>query len=186
MKHKIIDPTTNKEIEIEFHQESIVNIENAFQPKIENQKIANWIDNMPTNGEIKALIHKLKEFAIKISDKVVKVGYKIIEIIINFVKLYPNTAIGVIIGAVLSLIISTIPLLGILLLPIVKPLLLALGIAMGYWQDFKEKKIKSELSNEMADRINEAVTYMSLSDNFQKQVVNSGWRLIHPAIFRFK
>ncbi len=160
MKYKVIDPSTNSEIEIEFNSDSLKNIENAFQPKIENKQIANWIDNLSTNGEVKALIYKLKEFAIKLSDRVINVGYKIIEIIIKFAKLYPNTAIGVIIGAILSLIVSTIPLLGILLLPIVKPLFLALGIALGYWQDFKEKKIKTELSNEMVDKINETVTYL--------------------------
>ena len=160
MKYKVIDPATNREIEIDFNSDSLITIENAFQPKIENKQLANWIDNLSTNGEVKALIHKLKEFAVKLSDKVINIGYKIIEIIINFAKLYPNTAIGVIIGAILSLIISTIPFLGILLLPIVKPLFLALGIALGYWQDFKEKKIKTELSNEMVDKINETVNYI--------------------------
>jgi len=100
---------------------------------------------LPISADAKVLLDYLKNTVIKVGNKVLQIGRKIIEVIITFIKKYPNATIGLIIGLVLSSLISSIPILGLILSPIVNLLLPLLGFTIGLIQDWKKEAERNKI-----------------------------------------
>ena len=80
-----------------------------------------------------------------------KVGIKIIESVVYLIKKYPNTAMGLVIGATIGLLLSSIPIFGWILSSIILPLCVALGLAFGFWEDLNDESLKNSIKNHIGE-----------------------------------
>lgn len=144
-----VDHTTGKIIKFEVSEKDLEQIKNAAaqcEPIMSRDALHNFIDNLNVSIDIKALLNKLLDHAINLAGTAFAIGRKIIEMLVYFVKKYPNMAMGMLIGAVLGAIFSSIPVLGWALGSLVTPILILLGAAVGIYQDIKDQSLKDAIS----------------------------------------
>ena len=80
-----------------------------------DEKIKSYIEKLPVSAEIKAVLFKLTKFTIKVGQTLIKIGKKVLEIVVMLASKYKHATVGLIIGALLAFLIGAIPLLGPLL-----------------------------------------------------------------------
>jgi hypothetical protein len=115
------------------------------QDILPKDKLIYHVDNLPLPAEAKAILVKLVDLTVTIGNRVLAIGKKIIEMILYLVKRYPNTTIGLVVGAFLGALISSIPFIGWILSPIITPLSLVLGGLIGLWRDLKDQSLRNEI-----------------------------------------
>ena len=147
MKAQIFDPNTNENVEFDLRSEDEEKVREKLEPLTHKKKLDNYIENLNIPAEAKVIIHKITEITISVGSTILRIGNKIIETIIYFTKKFPNTTIGVIVGSIIGLLFSSIPILGLILGPMLKFLCPALGLTFGFWEDLREKSLKSEMYN---------------------------------------
>jgi len=147
MQIELLHPKTNEVIKIETEDLSLEQIETLYKPSAPKSKILNAIDNLNLSAEVKAMLSTIADISIKVGQIALGIGQKILELIILFVKKYPNTAAGLVIGALIGLLISSIPVIGWLLGWLMVPLTTALGLAIGFWQDLSDKALKEKIDS---------------------------------------
>ena len=135
-------PVTNENIEIEVDSMNIDELQELYKPKTSEKTLLSSIQNLSLPAEAKALLLKIKDFSIQVGEVALEIGKKILELIIYFVKKYPSTTIGLLVGSFLGMLLSSIPILGWALGWLLMPLCTALGLALGFWKDFSEKELK--------------------------------------------
>jgi len=137
-----ISPLTWKRIEELLESQDIV-------PK---EKVIYAIQNLNIPAEAKAILVKIADFTITVGNRVLSIGKRILEIILYLIREYPNTTIGVIVGASIGFAIDMIPVIGWIFGPIIKPLCIALGFAVGFWRDMKDKSLKEKTEREITNQ----------------------------------
>jgi len=143
-----LDPKTGKSIKLEVSDIELAHIQNAAaqcKPIMSREALDKFIDELKVSNDVKALLKQLLDHAINLAGTAFEIGKKIIEMLVYFVRKFPNMAIGMIIGAVLGAIFSSIPVLGWLLGPVLMPILILLGAGVGLWQDINDKALKDSL-----------------------------------------
>lgn len=143
-----VDHKTGNIIKLEVSQIELEKIQSAadeLKPTMSRDALHKFIDNLNVSIETKALLNKLLDHAINIAGTAYTIGRRIIEMLVIFVRKFPNMAMGMLIGAVLGAIFSLIPVLGWLLGSIVTPILILLGGIVGLWQDLQDKALKDSI-----------------------------------------
>ena len=90
---EVIHPETKKVVKIDIENFNINQLED-FEPVTEKKTLINFIDNLAVPAEAKALLGKVIESTIKVGEKIIYIGRKIIELIMLFMKKYPSTTLG--------------------------------------------------------------------------------------------
>lgn len=109
-------------------------------------KIRDLLDRLEMSADAKALVIDIAGVTIKVGEKLVAIGRKIISFALGLAQQYPNTVFGLVIGLILGTLISSVPLVGWLLGPFLSPLLLALGLSFGAVADFTTVSIRSRIA----------------------------------------
>jgi hypothetical protein len=131
----------------EFDNIDFSDLEKEYQTE---EQISRYIDSLDISSEAKLMISKISVTTVNAGKKVIKVGKKIIEIMIFLAHKFPNMFIGMILSSLLLLLIVQIPLIGNIIVNLVGPLVLALGLTMGAIQDFRD--------NAFAHKLGEAIS----------------------------
>ena len=143
------DPISQKEeiLEREISNSTWKKIEELLETQdiLPKEKVIYHIDNLPLPAEVKAILVKLIDLTVTIGNKVLAIGKKILEMILYLVRNFPNTTIGLLVGAFLGALISSIPFIGWILSSIVTPLSIALGGLVGLWNDLKNQSLRKEI-----------------------------------------
>ncbi len=147
MQIELLHPKTNEVIKIETEDLSLEQIETLYKPSAPKSKILNAIDNLNLPAEAKAMLSTIADISIKVGQFALGIGQKILELIILFVKKYPNTAAGLVVGALIGLLIGSIPVIGWLLGWLIIPLTTAMGLAIGFWMDMEDKALKDKIGS---------------------------------------
>ena len=103
------------------------------------------IDNLDVSADVKLLLFKVSTRVIRVGETVVKIGQKVLETALRFLRAFPNTTFGVIFGAIAGALLGSVPLVGWVLGPLVTPILLALGVVHGAKQDLLDKALESRI-----------------------------------------
>lgn len=103
------------------------------------------IDRLALSADAKAIISRLADITAEIGGAIVQVGRRILTFVLECVKLFPNTAFGVIVALVVSMLIASIPFLGVVLGPLLTPLLVAFGLAAGALADLREGALRARI-----------------------------------------
>ncbi len=117
-----------------------------------DEEIKSYIENLPVSAEIKAVLFKLSKFTISVGNTLIRLGKRLLEIVIMLGSKYKHATFGLIIGAFLTALISLIPWIGPPLASFLGPLLMLFGFTKGLWEDLKRD------SPQMAADISEAGT----------------------------
>ena len=100
------------------------------------------IDNLNISAEAKHRLHAMSELTIDAATAagkvVIRIGRKILDIVVWCVKNLPNATFGVIFGLVAAWLIAQIPIIGFLIGPLVKVVLPAFGGVTGLTKDLQE------------------------------------------------
>ena len=141
---KIKEPKTDqwKTIRItETQFQSLLDLNTATS---KHAKLLSEIEKLNTSTDIKKFLETVLNFTIDVSNKIIKVGSKIIEIIISVSKHFPKATIGLVVGLVIGKIISKIPILGWALNWVITPLSAIVGVAIGAKNDLEDKDLVKE------------------------------------------
>lgn len=148
---KIQDSRTGEYKTVDIDEEALKSIEKINESVIDEKQISSFIGNLNVPAEVKVILSTLLEYTMKIGDAIVNLGKKILEIVIFFIKKYPNTIAGTLIGFVIGSIIASIPVVGWALGWLIVPLFTALGAVKGFEKDINNNTI----SNDMKEYMNE-------------------------------
>ena len=145
---QVQNTVTGKLEDINIKEEQLKQFVSINYKEIDDDNILKrFIDNMNVDPTIKVLFEKIMNAGIKIGDIVYNIGRKVIEMIIYFVKKFPNLILGTIIGFLFSQIFAMIPIVGWLLSGLVTPILTMAGAAIGLKYDFEDKKAKDAINS---------------------------------------
>lgn len=103
------------------------------------------IDRMALSADAKAILARLAEVTVRVGNAIIQAGRRILSFVLDTVKLFPNTAFGVIVALVVAMLIAAIPLLGAVLGPLLTPLLVAFGLTNGALADIKEGALRTRV-----------------------------------------
>lgn len=131
---------------VEISDEQYHNLEPAIEVQTTRRQIESYIDNLDISADAKHLISSILDVTIRIGDKLVKLGQKIIEITLAIANQFPNTTFGLLLGILIGMLASSIPILGALLGPFVLPLAAVFGLSQGYLQDVRENRLQAKVS----------------------------------------
>lgn len=149
MLAQVIHPETGEIVTMDIpdlKQEDFYQLTREFT---RDDQLKAHIERIPVSAEAKVMLFKLSKFTISLGDTTVRVGKKILEIVMMLADKYKSAAFGLIIACILTLLIASIPLLGPPLASILFPLLALFGIAKGVWEDLKRDTPK--LANSIED-----------------------------------
>ncbi len=95
------------------------------------------------------MLMKLAKKVIRVGEIVVKIGQKVLELVIKFVSRYPNTTFGAVFGAIAGYLVSSIPIIGFVLGPLVSPILLLVGVVYGAKSDLIDLAIEGRIKSSL-------------------------------------
>ena len=109
------------------------------------EQLRRQIDNLNVSADVKFRLHSIQEQtieAITVAGKVViRIGRKILDVVLWLVREFPHATFGVVFGLVVGHLISLVPIIGFLIGPLVTTVLTAFGFVQGMAQDLREKHI---------------------------------------------
>ena len=140
---------TGEQYEMDIPDLKEADVEKMGKEFATDEQILNHIEKLNISAEIKAMLFKFAKFSISVGDKAIKIGKKIIEIVMMLVSKYKMATFGLILGAFLTLLIGSIPILGGILAGFLGPLLMLFGLTKGVWEDLK--KSNPDLSGSISE-----------------------------------
>ncbi len=135
------NPETGEKIEIEAPDLSQDELERLIKSYKTVDEIHRYLNNLDISADAKILLSKILSTTMKVGDKIVEIGKKILEIIINLAGKYPNTTFGLVAALLVNALVSSIPLFGQLFGLFIAPLLIAFGLVAGFSADMKNSSI---------------------------------------------
>lgn len=114
------------------------------------KELLSRLDSLALSADAKALLCKMAGTAMKVGTTVVKIGHKILEVVLGIVSRFPNASFGLVFGAIAGALIGGIPLIGFVLGPVVTPLLAAFGLLMGVKADFADAALEGRIMEAVA------------------------------------
>ena len=121
---------------------------NAEAESISSSDFYLWLSETGLPDEVIIRLKNLIDVTEKVANRVISVGKIVLMKVIEFIKAYPNLAVGVALGAAVGALVSTIPFLGVYLAPIVTAISVTIGAIAGHRLDKIEagKTINADVS----------------------------------------
>ena len=151
------DVNSGNKIEAHISDENYEALQSLAQDKISHSKLQSFLDNLEMSADAKALIASILKTAIKVGDFVIRVGKRIVEIIVMIATKFPNASFGLLLGLLIGALVASIPLLGFILGPFVTPIAAVFGLAKGYFEDLQDQAHERKIDDAVKRKIDEAV-----------------------------
>jgi len=146
MKAFTKDFNTGKTIEVEIPDENLEALQALTQDRVSDTKLQSYIDNLDLPADAKALIASILKTAVRVGEMVIRIGKKIVEIVIMIVSKFPNATFGLVLGLIVGALVTSIPLIGGLLGAFVLPIAAAFGLATGYMDDLRDNSLAKKVA----------------------------------------
>lgn len=146
MKVEAVDPNTGKSIEMSCKAKDESDIRDLLEFDLSEEALKKRLDKLSISADMKSILFTIAKTTIKVGTVVVKLGRKILDIVIKVLADFPMATTGAIFGAILGQLIATVPVIGFVFGPFVGPLSIALGFAMGGLQDFSNKSLAQRVA----------------------------------------
>lgn len=105
------------------------------------EKIKEIIDRLDISADAKSMLFSFSKATIRVGEKIIKIGRKIIDYICRVFTEFPSASFGMVFGAIAGFLISSIPILGVVLGPLFTPIAMVLGLVTGLKEDLKDKAL---------------------------------------------
>ena len=109
------------------------------------EKLNRMIDNLELSADAKEFIASLMDKTLRVGSVVLKIGKKIVEIMIAIVNQFPNTTGGLVLAVIISSLVSSIPLLGPLLATSVALILVTFGLKNDFMDQWRNQAIDRKI-----------------------------------------
>jgi len=146
---KISEPKTGQWKTITISQGQFQSLHDLNEGTSTHDKLLVTIENLDASPEIKSFLETALNYTIDISGTIIKVGRKIVDIILGVYKHFPKATIGSVIGLTIGILISKIPLLGWALNWIITPLATVTGTVIGAKSDLEDKDLLDEVESKI-------------------------------------
>jgi hypothetical protein len=144
------DVNSGKKIEAHISDENYEALQSLAQDKISDTKLQSFLENLEMSADAKALIASILKTAIKVGNFVIRVGKRIVEIIIMIATKFPKASFGLLLGLLIGALVASIPLLGFILGQFVTPIAAIFGLARGYFEDLKDQALARKIDEAVA------------------------------------
>lgn len=109
------------------------------------------ISKLAISADAKSILFTISKQTIRVGAMVVKIGRKVLDVVITILTEYPMAITGVVFGAVFGEMVKSIPLFGLLFGPFVSSLAIAFGFAIGAISDLKNKALERRIMSAVAN-----------------------------------
>jgi len=150
MKAEAYNPETHQIIAINLSENQSHALGALKTDHISDFKLDAIIDNLNFSADAKAIIADIKSATIKLGGQIIRIGKRVLEIVLAIINSFPNTSFGFVLGLLIGALVGSIPLLGIILGPLLAPLIAAFGLAVGYAEDLKDKALERKIAEATA------------------------------------
>ena len=150
MKVEVVDPKTGKTLEMPCQAESESDIRDLLNFDLSEEALKKRLDKLSISADMKSILFTMAKTTIKIGSVVVKLGRKILDLVMRILTDFPTATTGAIFGAILGQLVATVPVIGFVFGPFVGPLSIALGFAVGGLQDFSNRAMAQRVAASVA------------------------------------
>ena len=140
------DTRTGDKISIDISDNDYEEIKSLAEDKISDSKLMSYIDNLDISADAKALIASFLKTAIKVGELVVKIGKRIVEIVVMISAKFPNATFGMVLGLLVGVLVASIPILGAVLGSFAVPIAAVFGLARGYAEDLQDQSLRRKIA----------------------------------------
>jgi len=144
------DVSSSENIEVDVSDENLETLRSLAQDKVSDAKLQSYINNLDMSADAKVLISSILETIVKVGDFIIRVGKRVVEIVIMILSKFPNATFGLIIGLLVGALVAAIPLLGAILGAFVMPIATIFGLAKGYIEDLKDQALARKIAEAVA------------------------------------
>lgn len=150
MKIEAVDPNTGNNVEMECAAESADEIRDLLSFDLSEEALKKRLDQLAISADAKSVLFTIAKTTIKVGDFIVRIGRKVLDVIISLLGEFPMTSTGTIFGAIFGYLVTSIPLIGLIFGPFVGTLAIAFGFAVGAMQDLGNKALERRIRASMA------------------------------------
>jgi len=150
MKAIAEDLDTGEKITVDITEDHFEELRTLAEDKVSDSKLDSYINNLHLSADAKQLIASILKASVKVGDLVIRVGKRIVELVVMLVSKFPNATFGLILGLIVGALVAAIPLLGALLGGLVTPIATIFGLTKGYFEDLKDQNLKRKIAEATA------------------------------------
>ena len=137
MKVYATHPDTGETVVLDIPALTDDQIRNMAREYSTDQQLQSKLDNLPLSAEAKAFLAKFLKVTIKVGGVIIKLGKKLLEIVLFVVSKQKHLTFWTVFGAVVTFVVSMIPLIGPILAGFLGPIILLGGLAKGFYEQMK-------------------------------------------------
>ncbi|NVK41157.1 MAG: hypothetical protein HWE39_07920 [Oceanospirillaceae bacterium] len=146
MKVEGVDPVSGKKITEEASRLTADDVAEINRSGISEENLKSTIDGLNISADAKSVLYEISKSTVKAGKFILKIGRKILDIVVSLFRSYPEAGFGLILGSILGFLIGAIPIVGFILGPVVGPLFAAFGLILGFQQDISNKALAREIA----------------------------------------
>ena len=109
MHAKAVNPATGEEIAIEISVEELDRLVRETRPRVSRKRLERMIGNLPVPADVKVLLDLFIDATVRIGNAVLYIGRRVLEIVFDLCKRYPNTNFSVVMWLVVELLSMAAP-----------------------------------------------------------------------------
>ena len=144
MQIEAVIPETGERFALKISPEELEQLVRDTRPKLSKKQLEHEIHNLGFSAEVKALLASFTSATIKIGNVVLNIGRRILEIVFDLVKRYPNFTFALVTRLVGALLLVVVP----WLTPIVGPLMTAMDLGFALVKDYLEGRKEDNASKD--------------------------------------
>ncbi|MGO2136110.1 MAG: hypothetical protein ACTH3S_11850 [Marinobacter sp.] len=105
-------------------------------------KIKSTLENLNISADAKSALYAIINTTVRAGRFIVKIGRKILDIVIETLRKFPNASFGLVLGGVMGILVASVPLIGAILAPFITPLAMIYGFVRGIERDLNDKDLE--------------------------------------------
>ena len=177
MQAEAVNPETGERFAFEISPEELEQLVRDVRPRLSKKKLERQIDKLAISADAKVRLALFMRVTVKIGNAVLNIGRRILEIVFDLVKRYPNFTFAVVMYLVGSLLAIFVP----ALVPILGPLLKAMELVFALVKDYLERR-----KNDAASKAEQADNLPLAKDCLKPLKDEPVWRAAQEAIQPFE
>lgn len=140
-----VNAETGEEVQVEIDNAESGFFEELLRLEFSEAQLKQLIDRLPVSADVKAMIFAFSKTTIRVGRQVINLGRKLLDLVMDTLRQFPNTAFGVLFGLIVGFLIGAIPIIGMVLGPLFTPITVALGLVGGMLEDLKDRNLERRL-----------------------------------------
>lgn len=146
MRVQARNPSTGESVFVDVPDERKDELMELTRDRVSDSKLEAYIDNLDISADAKALLASFLKTAVRVGQIIIRIGKRIVEIVVAIVAKFPNATFGLILGLLVGALVAAIPFLGAILGAFVGPIAAIFGLHKGYKEDLKDQALSRKIA----------------------------------------